>query len=240
MKGLIRWWVAAGLLGLIGTSVLASGRRPPDLVMVVIPARYTVVQVAQDLARRHRAVVVSYEGQVATAEPRLQVWDGAAWHSVAFADYRDAIFLRETPREVLLFGEEQELPTSLIAASSWAEHVWQIPGVQTADMVNAFGKVLRFDRNEWTWWTLRYKLDLDDANLGQRKDSWYYHPYVEVTPPRTGPSDPVISAQGVVVPTEPAPVSVEMPPPAVPPAAPGVPVPGAAEPEGFSEEAIAE
>ncbi len=164
-----------GLLVLLvtATSCLAMAPRPQTITLLVVPARFSVLQIAFDVSSRRPAVIVSYQGDADTEEPLLHAWDGNEWKYVSNEDYEQARFLQRIPTQVILVGDEHQLPEVLVAASSWCPLVMSIPSIDTATLINSLGKVFGFRSSDWKWFSNRYNLDLLDLNADERKESWY-------------------------------------------------------------------
>ncbi|NIP92271.1 MAG: hypothetical protein GWO24_01870, partial [Akkermansiaceae bacterium] len=128
-------------------AVHASGFRPKGVTMLVVPARYSVLQVAFDILSKRDAVLVAYQGDPTSAEPLLHAWDGREWVYVTMEKYRDLGFLDLTPSQVVLVGDESLLPPSLIDASGWSPQVMNVPFIDTAALVNSFGQLFSFRRS---------------------------------------------------------------------------------------------
>jgi hypothetical protein len=172
-----------GLLLLAVASSMAMGRRPERLTLLVVPARYSVVQVAMDMARREPAVVLTYQGTAQTQNPLLYAWNGKEWVFVSLDDYRSAQFLRRTPGSILLIGNDELLPEVLTEASAWCPMVINIPSIDSSTLINSLGNHFKFEPADWEWFAKRYNLDLLDLNESQRGQSWYEQPFVETEPP---------------------------------------------------------
>lgn len=161
---------------LIGVSlVMAAELRGVTLLMV--PARFSVLQVAFDVAARYPVVLVSYQGEAVTENPLLHVWNGREWLYVSLQDFREANFVQITPARALLVGDETVLPQVLVpAVSGWCSEVLTVPALDTAGLVNALGAHLAFNRHDWEWFATRYNMRLEDLNVGRRRESWYDQP----------------------------------------------------------------
>lgn len=230
-----------------GAAVLASAwmGRPAvaadDVTLFVVPARYSVLQVMFDVNRRHPVGLMSYQGDSQTVRPVLHAWDGQEWQPVSLDDFRSGTFARNKPGRVVLVGEPSQLPPVLAeGASAWCTVVMNLTDLGNADLLNACGKILGFSNADYNWFAARYNMDMKDGNADRRKDSWYYHPYVErpkapkttlapaeVAPPAAAaPEAEVIRAERVVAPApaaKPAPAPADKPairttPPAAEPA----------------------
>jgi len=171
--------VVAVLMLLGGVQVFGMAKAPKRLSMLVVPARYTVVQVAQDVAANMSCILVAYQGDAQTENPLLYAWTGSEWVWISIEDYASAKFIQRIPQQAILVGDEKMLPPVLIEASSWCPTVMNIPSIDTATLINSLGKALKFSNADWRWFAARYNLRLLDLNLDRRKSSWYDQPFVE-------------------------------------------------------------
>ena len=138
-----------------------------DAVLVVAPARYTVMQVAFDVARRYPTVLVSY--QSADPDPRLHVWNGYEWMPLPLEDYRSGSFLQTFPARTLLLGDDTLLPASLRNVSAWCPASQQFPDLETPALVNAIGQYIPFTPSDWRWFAGRYNLTLTDTSAARQR-----------------------------------------------------------------------
>ena len=170
----IFWVCAAFVLGLGGTAV-SSAVAQEDAVMLVVPSRYSVMQVAFDVARRYPTVLVSYQGTA--NEPVLHVWNGYEWMPLSLADYQSGAFLQSYPARAIFLGDDALLPNSLRSISAWCGKSTQITNLETYELVNGIGRYLPFTPADWRWFAGRYNLTL--ANLkaeeaeAAKHESWY-------------------------------------------------------------------
>jgi hypothetical protein len=174
-----RWFLlsAATLIALAFPPAASTAlAKAQGYTLIVAPARYSVMQVAFDLVSRYSAVLVSYQGEAATAEPLLHAWNGQEWVRLTMSDYREVNFLQQAPNRTVLIGDEQTLPASLAEASSWSPEVVRVANLDTAALVNEFGKLFSFKDRDWSWFASRYNLDLHDENAPLRSRSWYDQP----------------------------------------------------------------
>ena len=163
------------LAGFWGSNSLAAtaGR----VTLLVIPARYSVMQVAFDIVQRYPAVLVSYQGDAQSAAPLLHAWNGKEWIKISADEYANASFLQVTPGEALLVGDETLLPAMLVSSiAGWCPKVTTIPSIDTATLVNTFAGEFQFSQSDWEWFSKRYNLTLNDENAARRKSSWYDRP----------------------------------------------------------------
>ena len=153
---------------------------PDRLTLLVVPARYSVMQVAFDLAQKYAIVLVSYQGDASSEAPLLHAWNGKEWIKISADDYANARFLQLTPGEAFLIGDEKLLPPILASSiAGWCPKVTTIPSIDTTVLVNFFAKEFSFKLDEWEWFARRYNLTLNDENAPRRNASWYDRPAYE-------------------------------------------------------------
>lgn len=231
------------------------------ITMLVVPARYSVMQVAFDITRRFPVVLVSYQGEASTDEPLLHAWNGSEWARITVEEYADAAFVQVPPSQAVLVGGDDLLPPVLATAvSGWCPKVMTVPTTETPDLLNALGKVFKFDGSDWRWFARRYNLTIENLNAERMQHSWYDRTsYTDewtyrmarwrgrkVPPPapesmEAAPVEPVAMEPVAVeplpeelVPMEPEPepmIEMDIEPGAMPPAL---------EPEEWSERAVAD
>ena len=174
MKKMI-WMLAAVVLGWGGPAVSRAVAQE-NAVLLVTPSRYSVMQVAFDVARRYPTVLVSYQG-VADKEPVLHVWNGFEWMPLALADYQSGAFLQSYPARAVFLGDDALLPADLRSISAWCSQTTQIPVLDTHALVNAIGSYLPFTPADWRWFAGRYNLTLTNLKAEEaeaaKHESWY-------------------------------------------------------------------
>lgn len=166
-----------------GSTVFGMASRKSELSLIVFPERHSVAQVAFDLADKRNCVLVTYRMNPDEKDPILNAWNGSTWVPITLEKFTDASYLRVLPKRTILVGDETLLPPSLIDGVSWCPQVWQVSEIHTDGLVNSLGSIFKFRQSEWEWFAGRYSLDLEDQNEAIRKDSWYFHPYIETPKP---------------------------------------------------------
>lgn len=173
MKKWILAW--AGLAIALGGAGAASASAQSDAVLLVVPSRYSVMQVAFDVARRYPTVLVSYQGTM--EEPVLHVWNGFEWLPLSRTDFQSGAFLQTYPGRTIFLGDDSLLPTSLRSIGAWSSQAVQIPHVETHELVNGIGRYLPFTPADWRWFAGRYNLTLTNLRAEEaeaaRRQSWY-------------------------------------------------------------------
>jgi hypothetical protein len=226
------WIGMAVLLGLAGRDAAAAASAGSSYTMMVVPSRYSVVQVAMDLLKHRDAVLVTYQGDATTDNPLLYAWNGREWVYVSMDDYRSAAFVQRQPSQVALVGDEALLPPALIEGAAWCPKVMTVPGLDTPTLVNSFGKLFKFRKGEWDWFARRYNMTLMDQNAERREQSWYDRPHPDLQNPaprglrESGLPMPRTRLGGAVIPDAIAPAEVETPGAGPAPVMPPADVPG--------------
>ena len=136
------WWMMAAWAMVQAGPAAAPAAAQADAVLLVTPARYLVMQVAFDVARRYPTVLVSYQG--GEGEPVLHVWNGYEWMPLSLADYQSGAFLQTYPSRTVFLGDDALLPADLRSIGAWCTQSTQVPNLETHEMVNAIGRYLPF------------------------------------------------------------------------------------------------
>ena len=173
MKNLM-WIMVVARVALAGPAAEPAGAQG-DSVLLVVPSRYSVMQVAFDVARRYPTVLVSYQGTA--EEPVLHVWTGFEWMPLSLADYQSGAFLQSAPGRAVFLGDDALLPASLRSINNWCAQSTQIPGLNSHELVNGIGSYLPFTPADWRWFAGRYNLTLTNLKAAEaeaaRSESWY-------------------------------------------------------------------
>jgi len=147
-------------------------------VLLVIPARYTVVQFAFDIARMRSVYLAAYDTEGKDDSLVLHVWDSEAreWVRTNLDEYRSGAIFLTKPKSVVIVGTGERVPAGIGEASSWGGKVRQVSTLGIADMANALHAELSFDAAEWRWLARRYGLKLQDRNAERRRYGRYGPP----------------------------------------------------------------
>lgn len=218
MKKLI---FALALVVLASAAAYASPRgRSFDLI--VAPARYSVLQVMFDVAANRPAVLVSYQGEATTAEPLLHVWSGTAWNPITLHDLREISFVEKTPNRAVLLGGDDLLPVSVRDALAWMPEVVFVRDLHNANLLNEFGRLQKWTKREWQWFSTRYNLVLEDEAAPLRAKSWYDRPASSLQRDRDdvepAPAPVTVTPRAPMLPPSSLPLQSDVLPPAEAPA----------------------
>lgn len=168
MKRLGLAWLAVGVWCCLLMALPASA-----FTLIVAPARYSVMQVTQDVLRRMPAVLVAYQGDAQTTEPVLHAWNGQDWVPVTLKDFREVNFLQRLPERTILIGGDDVLPRVLLEAASWSPRIDRVSELGTGALINELGRLLQWKEEDWLWFARRYNLTLVDEAAALRETSWY-------------------------------------------------------------------
>lgn len=205
---------------LVGTALmgLCAGTVRADRSLLVIPARYSVVQFAFDVTRLRNSDLVVYDTRGEKGELVLHFWDAQRndWTKSSVDELRLGALFDDLPTRTFLVGPDRDVPASVQAAvTALGGKLVRIPSLKVVDMVNAVNEGLRFSPGEWKWLAKRHGLQIVDLNVDRRK----YGRYGPSGAKAAAPAIPEASAPGVAMPTpieemSPAPVAVPTPAPA--------------------------
>ena len=185
MSKSIAGMVLAVWLGWGDSTAFGAANRPSLATdILVVPAHYTVLQVGFDTLNREGGVLVVYQGEAATAEPALHVWDGMDWIHISLDEFGTSAYLSGTLGRIIMVGDDTLLPGSLVDSAMGINSVkvLQIPTQDTAGLLNSLGKVYGFSSRDWEWYAGRYRLDLSDTNADMRHISYYDQPVMGTRP----------------------------------------------------------
>ncbi len=169
------FWMMAAFVLTMGGAAVSPAAAQDDAVLLVTPARYSVMQVAFDVARRYPTVLVSYQGSVQA--PVLHVWNGYEWMPLSQDDYKSGAFLQSYPARTIFLGDDALLPADLRSIGSWCTQSTQVAELETHGLVNGIGRYLPFTPADWRWFAGRYNLTLtnvkEEEAAAARRESWY-------------------------------------------------------------------
>ena len=170
---------AVGAEGRVASSRARGAGAIKWATVMVIPARYTIVQFSFDILALRPVSLVSYgNGEVAESQA-MHIWDPKArqWVPTNVEEYNTGAIFDVTPQRVVLIGSDQDLPANLISASSTlCSDVTRVPTLDIVTLVNALNDSLKFHPREWRWLAARHRLQLKDLNAERRRYGKYGKP----------------------------------------------------------------
>lgn len=172
-------YVSAGAATLVILAACAHALAvaPAETTVMVLPARYRVVQLAFDLDRFDDLILVSYQQAPGSDNLALHQWDGEAWQALSIADYAAGqLTAGQTISQAVLVGDDETLPNSILNGTGWAPRVHRIESLNIVDMVNQAAVILHLSPRQIRWLAGRYKLQLEDQNWERRRWGRYGPP----------------------------------------------------------------
>lgn len=151
----------------------AMAPRPADVTLLVVPERYSVIQVGFDVMHHRPTALVTYRGEPDTQDPVLHIWTDNQWMNISLDEYQRGDLFRIPPQRVILIGDTDIVPEILVTSSEWASQVMNIPHLESVALINSVGRTLDFDAREWRWFARRYNLQMEDTTPEHRRKSWY-------------------------------------------------------------------
>lgn len=205
MKTICRAFLVVSIL--LTVIPFTNGADAPATLLVV-PSRYTIVQLAFDVAKLRPTTLVAYEVEPRHKTMVLHRWDANAndWMRMAQEDYTSGMAYRPVPLRAILVGGDADLPAALTELPSGMD-VQRIPTLKVAPMVNALNETLSFTPSEWRWLARRHRLELEDLNAERRRLGKYGRR--EAHAPPIDSSDVVEPAAIVMPPMKTEPMTIE-------------------------------
>ena len=193
-------WISAATLlatsGLLamGTAPLQRPDRHPD-ILLVIPARYTLVQLAFDLHKLRPITLAAYDNAAPHSTPVLHVWD---------PDQDDWI-LTEEPRIRSVLAHRDFAESVVIGAdAAWKETLDAIfrevaPKLRLSDsspaqVVNAVNQTQSFRPREWRWLAERHDLEIKDLQEERRRYGRFGRPGDSPRGRTSPPTEPTLES----------------------------------------------
>ena len=174
-------------LGLIALAVMATSdcvlaaSATPESILV-LPARKRIVHLAFQIARLKDVGLVTYNNSPTLAAPLIHIWNGqeGKWIQITPEDYQQGSFMSGEPRHVFILGDNNALPAQLASTPDWAKNADKISTLDTASLVNHFGKALNFSSSQWKWIAKVNGLSIKDQNAERRRYGRWGAPGKEV------------------------------------------------------------
>ncbi|MDO9541966.1 MAG: SUMF1/EgtB/PvdO family nonheme iron enzyme [Kiritimatiellia bacterium] len=171
---------------------LLSSRK--DKTMLIVPARPGVLRLAFDLAKMRDITLVAFRDKAGADKPLLHVWAGNTWQYVSFDDFRSLRFVEQAPGTVIVIGDDQTVPKTLLQGMIWAgkesasggrrpdhpprrtahsaasgRQIERLPTVNVAELINGINPYFKFNSREWKQLADSYGLKLKGVNASQSK-----------------------------------------------------------------------
>jgi hypothetical protein len=165
LRSMLALLVLASGLVLAGRGAVAGS--PADIL--VVPARKLSVRLGFHLMQVREVGLVSYRTLPGREEPLMHVWNGRDWVEIGLEEFRAGSFLPATPRRLFIVGDRSVLPASLAVDPVWCGQVYRLETLAISELINGFGRAMRFTGKEWKWIARQWDLSLTDENAEQRR-----------------------------------------------------------------------
>ncbi len=144
---------------------------PRIQTLLVVPARYTVVQMAFDIQTLRPVELVAYDDQAPATDPVIHFWDRDVrdWIRIDIEQFRAGALFKLSPAESVIVGTDQALPPGLLDAAGGIPVRKRVVEMNLAQIANAVNESHAFSAQEWQWLAVRYRLKLKDLNYERRR-----------------------------------------------------------------------
>ncbi len=166
---------AAAVVAASWMPVNGAGLWDKGYSLIVVPARFSVIQFMFDVIDQRPGVLVSYQvdERRPDAGPVLHVWNGQEWLPISLHDFRELNFVQQTPTRVILVGGTDLVPADIRDAVSWMPEMIELRDMANASMLNDLDPAMQWKRTEWKWFAKRYNMQIEDEAAAYRQSSWY-------------------------------------------------------------------
>lgn len=141
--------------------------------VLVLPNRYTLLQLGFDLTSIRPIRLVSYDFNPKTGITKLFVWNpvSSAWDRIKPEEFIDGIAPKDAP---LLFVKDLAgIPPFLEKNPLWTTNAKTLDTPDLAGIVNMFDSFYKLTPGEWKWIASRYNLKTKDLNEERRRYGRY-------------------------------------------------------------------
>ena len=165
-------WIYALLIMLFSGMNSQAGSKGPTLL--VIPARYTLVQFAFDIARLRSVYLLSYRNDGDSYSTFILDKSSQDWLDADPAS--GGSLFAVVPAHTIIIGSVDERALSLADFTGDGSVTSRIPSLDLKDVVNGLNEHFHFRGTEWRWLAARYQLELNDRNAERRRWGRYGRP----------------------------------------------------------------
>ena len=109
--------VSAGFFMSLDPDAAAFREKRDGVDLLVVPVKYSPLQVAFDTIAKRDLVLVGYKRDSNNAEVVLHVWNGLEWIEISEEQFESSAYLRAAPERIVLIGDDSSLPPMLVEAA---------------------------------------------------------------------------------------------------------------------------
>jgi hypothetical protein len=166
---------AAVLCAFMVTGAAQAAERLSHQTVLVVPPRYRVMQLAFDMVKLRKVLLVSYQVSPSSGALLMHAWNPHAgnWSEITSENLLSPNY---QGLGTVIVGQHADAFASGANVTGWAGAVKRIPSVLISDIVNGLDGIYRFRPHEWRWLAGRYEFQIDDTNYEQRRYGRYGPP----------------------------------------------------------------
>lgn len=193
MKNMIRTFFVC-LVVMVVASCANMPKRNMDPSMLVIPSRYTIVQMAFDLARMRPITLVAYDKGRGSDKLLMHIWNPSLqeWVAIGMSEFSAGNLTEPRSSRVHVLGAREDLPEGIMQAAQWCPVVEQIDSLNIATILNSLHTSMQFSGSEWNKLAKRHNLSLEDRNWERRRYGKYGKPGSEGSVSVPMPSEEIV------------------------------------------------
>ena len=151
--------------------------------VLVVPARYKVVQVAFDVVTLRGVNLISYQKVQSSNDLLLHAWNPSvnAWQEITPDDLHSGGIFNSIAAAVI--GPDGGDFINYVDGRTWGGAVKLLPTYDVATILTGLDSCYHFKPYEWEWLAGRYGLSVKDTNYEQRRYGKYGPPGSETSKP---------------------------------------------------------
>ena len=165
-------WILTVFL-LSGTAANAG----PDKrgAVLVVPNRYTIVQIGFAMARLRPVALVTYEELERSGKLVMFSWEPGLrdWIKTDPSELAARVETGKLPGKVIFVGD---VPDKLAEISKSLSNTQEIPSLDVVSLINALNLEFKFKTHEWRWLAAQFGLKIKDLNEERRRYGRYGKP----------------------------------------------------------------
>ncbi len=166
----------SGMIMALVISVNCAMAASRSSTVLVVPARYKVVQVAFDIVTLRSVNLISYQKIPGSSDLLLHAWNSSvgAWQKIMPSDLRSGGVFNSIAAAVI--GPDGGEFINYIGGRTWGGAVKLLPTYDVAKILSGLSGCYNFKPYEWEWLARRYGVSVKDVNYEQRRYGKYGAP----------------------------------------------------------------
>lgn len=180
-------WSGIVLALVVCLNCVTATEKSGNSTVLVIPARYKVVQLAFDIVTLRSVNLISYQKVSGSSDLLLHAWNAAnrVWVEITSSELQSGLF---DAVAAAVIGPDGSDFINYTGSSAWGGAVKVLPTYDIAQILTGLDGCYHFRPYEWEWLARRYNLSVKDTNYEQRRYGRYGPPGSKNTKQSVGPS----------------------------------------------------